>query len=83
MSNIPEQDNLVGSSAELGAAIRCRRKALGLRLTDAAGLCGVGVRFLSELENGKSSASLGKALQVLSGLGLQLHLRPRGLHDDG
>ena len=58
----------------LGKAIRWQRKLLGLTQQDAAGLCGVGERFLSELERGKESASLGKALQVTRRLGLRVIL---------
>lgn len=58
----------------LGKAIRQHRKSMGLTQQDAAGLCGVGERFLSELERGKESASLGKALQVIKRLGLRLIL---------
>ena len=47
---------------------------MGLTQLDAAGLCGVGERFLSELERGKQSAELGKVLQVLRRLGLRLAL---------
>jgi y4mF family transcriptional regulator len=56
----------------LGKVIRRHRKSIGLTQQDAAGLCGVGERFLSELERGKESASLGKALQVIKRLGLRV-----------
>ena len=59
----------IENTLELGQLIRRRRKTMGLTQLDAAGLCGVGERFLSELERGKPSASLGKALQVLRRLG--------------
>jgi y4mF family transcriptional regulator len=58
----------------LGKAIRRHRKFMGLTQQDAAGLCGVGERFLSELERGKESASLGKALQVIKRLGMRVIL---------
>ncbi len=58
----------------LGKAIRRHRKFMGLTQRDAAGLCGVGERFLSELERGKESASLGKALQVIKRLGLRMNI---------
>jgi len=58
----------------LGEAIRRHRKFIGLTQKDAAGLCGVGERYLSELERGKESASIGKALQVIKRLGLRLML---------
>ena len=61
----------------LGKAIRRHRKSIGLTQQVAAGLCGVGERFLSELERGKESASLGKALQVIRRLGLRVILTDR------
>ena len=62
----------INDTSAMGKAIRQRRKSVGLTQYDAAGLCGVGERFLSELERGKESASLGKALQVIKRLGLRL-----------
>ncbi len=64
----------VTDAIALGRAIRRHRKLLGLTQRDAAGLCGVGERFLSELERGKASASLGKVVQVIKRLGLRLLL---------
>ena len=66
------------TAEDLGQAIRARRKGDGLTLGEAAGLTNVGVRFLSELENGKPTVRLDKLLQVLAGLGLQLHLAQPG-----
>jgi HTH-type transcriptional regulator / antitoxin HipB len=65
-----------GSSA-LGEVVHARRKEQGVTLAEAAGLSGVGVRFLLELEHGKPTASLGKALQVLDRMGLELWIAPR------
>jgi transcriptional regulator with XRE-family HTH domain len=45
---------------------------------ELAALAGVGPRFLSEVENGKASAEIGKVLQVLHRLGLELSIQPRG-----
>lgn len=56
----------------LGARIRSRRKESGLRIDDAAALCGVSVDLLSRLENGKSGVSTERLLAVLEGLGLAL-----------
>ena len=64
----------IRSTTELGVAIRKRRKSLRLTQVQAAGLCGVGDRFLRELERGKATAELAKVLQVLRGLGLGLDL---------
>lgn len=71
------------SSAEVGRIVRARRKEEGLTQVEAASLCGVGTRFLSDLENGKATVELGKTLQVLAGLGLSLHVLPRGWQQDG
>jgi transcriptional regulator with XRE-family HTH domain len=60
------------SLQELGRLIRQKRRASGLRIDDAAALCGVSVDLLSRLENGKSGVSTDRVLRVLDGLGLTL-----------
>lgn len=69
----------IRTTADIGAWVRWRRKASGKTLAEAAALVGVGVRFLHELEHGKETASLGKALLVLQRMGLvvEIHERPR------
>lgn len=62
----------IRSTKDLGAAVRAARKAMDLPQAQAALLCGVGIRFLSELENGKETARLGEVLKVVAGLGLAL-----------
>ena len=64
----------INTAADLGKAIRNQRKADGLTLAETAGLTNVGIRFLSELENGKPTVRLDKVLRVVNALGLQLHL---------
>jgi HTH-type transcriptional regulator/antitoxin HipB len=59
--------------SDIGVAIRKKRKDDGLTLADAAALCGVGYRFMSDLENGKSTVQLGKVLQVLNALGVDIY----------
>jgi transcriptional regulator with XRE-family HTH domain len=68
----------VNSPADIGIMVRRKRKADGLTLADAAAMCNVGYRFLSDLENGKPTSQIGKILQVLSGLGLEITIQPRG-----
>ena len=65
----------VTDTRTLGMLIRQQRKSMGLTQRDAAGLCGVGERFLSEIERGKESASLGKTLQVIKRLGLKIQIK--------
>ena len=68
----------VREPAGLGVVVRAQRKKSGTTLKQAAGLSGVGVRFLLELEHGKKSASLGKALQVAERMGLEIWVVARG-----
>lgn len=67
----------IRTSTQLGQAVRERRKQLGLKQMDAAGLVGVGVRFFSELEKGKPTLEINKVIQVLHGLGLSLVLNKK------
>ncbi len=57
----------------LGQMVRDTRKEQGLSQDDLAGLSGTGRRFVSELENGKDTAHLGKTLTVLAALGLGIY----------
>lgn len=65
------------SLEHLGQLIRATRKAQGLRLADAAGLCGVSMRFLSELENGRDTCSMRRVMQVCQTLGIDLYAQRR------
>ena len=62
---------------QLGLKVREKRKADGLTQQDLAAIANVGVRFVSELENGKPSVQLDSVLAVLQALGLQLMLLNR------
>jgi HTH-type transcriptional regulator / antitoxin HipB len=64
---------------ELGRAIKKERKAMDLTQADLALTSGTGMRFISDLENGKPTCQIGKTLTVLKTLGLRLTLSsPRG-----
>jgi y4mF family transcriptional regulator len=65
---------IIKDTKNLGKAIRHHRKSIGLSQINTAGLCGVGERFLSELERGKPTVELGKVFQVLNRLGLRIVL---------
>ena len=71
-------DQLLFQASDLGARIRDRRKTLGYTQAKLAALCGTGVRFISDLENGKETIELGKALVVASALGIDIIARVRG-----
>jgi len=68
----------INNAKEIGQILRQRRKEAGLTLKDAAGMAGVGVRFLSELERGKPTLQIGLAIEVLQLFGLELYVRVRG-----
>ena len=67
----------VRSSTDLGKIVRTERRRQGMTQAELAGLADVGVTFLSQLENGKGSAELGKVLQVLTMLGIDVLVEPR------
>ena len=68
----------ISTAEDIGLCVRAQRKAQGATQAEFASLCGVGIRFISELENGKPTMELGKVLQVLKCLGLEVSVRPRG-----
>ncbi|WP_380872329.1 putative HTH-type transcriptional regulator y4mF [Sphingomonas sp. DBB INV C78] len=58
----------------IGGIVRKERKAQGLRQEELAAATGVGVRFIVDLESGKPTLQLGKALQVLATLGCEISI---------
>jgi HTH-type transcriptional regulator / antitoxin HipB len=67
----------IDTSQSLGATIRRRRVELGLSQSALADVARTTLRFVSELENGKSSAQLDGVLRVLAALGIELVARQR------
>ena len=63
---------------ELGMTIRKRRRELGYTQAFLASYAGVSTSFLSELENGKDTIQVGKMIEVLSLLGMDICLSRRG-----
>jgi len=59
-------------AARFGALVRERRKALGMTQDDLALASGVGRRLIIDLEAGKPSLQLGKALVVAGAVGLRV-----------
>ncbi len=62
---------------ELGKIVRDRRKSLRMKQADLALVSGTGIRFISDLENGKETCVLGKTFKVLENLGIDPVLQPR------
>lgn len=69
--------NEIESTKDLGLIVRKTRKDAKLTQAKTAGMCNVGTRFLSDLENGKPTVELSKVLQVLRGFGLTVTVTRR------
>lgn len=61
---------------QIGRTIRETRKKLGVTQKDLALTSGTGLRFVIDLERGKETCEIGKALSVLQTLGIRLTLTP-------
>ena len=64
------------TSQQIGQLIRDTRKKLGVTQKDLALTSGTGLRFVIDLERGKETCEIGKALRVLQTLGIKLTLTP-------
>ena len=58
------------STAEIGKLVQTERKRQGVTQLQLAGMAGTGIRFISDLENGKGTIQVQKLLKVLHTLGL-------------
>jgi len=81
--NLPSGKNFalpisVSTVAELGAVVQKVRKEQGMTQVDVAGLGGMGNRFIVELEKGKETVQMQKAMEVLALLGLEMVIRKKG-----
>ena len=68
---------MVNDAISFGQALRKRRKELGYTQAFLSEFSGFSVSFISDLENGKSTAELGRAIHLANLLGLDLELKPR------
>ncbi len=68
----------VSDPLELGSVIREERKRQGLTQTELADVSGVGLTFVSQLENGEVTAEIGKVMGVVTMLGMDLFVQRRG-----
>jgi DNA-binding XRE family transcriptional regulator len=59
-------------AAEFGLMVRTKRRAMKMKQDELALVSGVGVRFIHDLEAGKPSCQLGKALAVGRVLGISI-----------
>ena len=69
------QRNAIRTCEAMGKRIRDLRRAQGVTQAQLAGLSNTGVRFISDLENGKETCQLGKILHVLVTLGVDVFIQ--------
>lgn len=62
----------IEDTKQLGQLVRAERNRLKVTQRDLAMTSGTGLRFIGELEKGKATCHLGKALHVLRQLGLRV-----------
>jgi y4mF family transcriptional regulator len=64
--------NMIATAQEFGHQVAAARRALGLTQRDLALAIGTGERFVVDLEGGKPTAQLGKALAAAKAVGIRL-----------
>ena len=70
MSNVETMQ--IHKMIDIGQTIRARRKEIGMCQKGLSRKAGVGVRFISELENGKVTARFDKVMDVLVALDISI-----------
>lgn len=68
----------ISDSSDFGKALRDRRKSLGYTQQYISDYTGFSVSFISDLERGKETAEIGKALFLANLLGLDVITEERG-----
>ena len=61
---------------DIGKIVKKTREYQGVTQEKLAFICGTGVRFIADLEKGKSTCQVGKVLNVLNSLKIHVDLRP-------
>ena len=62
------------SARQVGQTVKAARNALGATQRQLALAAGTGLRFIIDLERGKSTCELGKSLDVLAAVGVRVTL---------
>lgn len=73
---------LITTPRDLGAAIKERRKQLGLGQAELAARAGVSRQWLIQVEGGKPGVAVGLVLRLLNTLGMRFTLDGRGQPTD-
>lgn len=68
----------ITDAKSFGKALRDRRKVLGYTQQYISDFTGFSISFISDLERGKETAELGKAIYLANMLGLDVNITTRG-----
>lgn len=69
---------IIKNAEDFGKSLKMRRKELGYTQRYISEYTGFSISFISDLENGKSTAELGKAIYLANMLGLDIGVNARG-----
>jgi transcriptional regulator with XRE-family HTH domain len=70
-------ETVVHNPSELGRLASQTRTKLGLRQSDLHAYTKLATRFIGEVEHGKETAQIGKVMEMLESMGLELVVRPK------
>ena len=68
----------VNDSNTFGEDIKAKRKKLGYTQKQICEFSGISASYISDLENGKATVELGKAIYLANLLGIDVELNERG-----
>ena len=69
---------IINNATDFGETLRKQRKAKGYTQKYISEFTGFSISFISDLENGKSTIELGKAIYLANMLGLDIEINARG-----
>jgi predicted transcriptional regulator len=64
--------------SDMGKLVRQHRKSQKVRIEDLSDMAMMSARLIGEFERGKETCQIGKVLQILKFLGLEIRIVPRG-----
>ena len=67
----------INNTSEFGKVLKKRRKELKYTQRDISEFTGFSISYLSDLENGKQTTELGKAIYIANLLGIDIILQER------
>lgn len=68
----------IESVSEMGVLVRQHRKSQKVRIEDLSDMAMISARLIGEFERGKETCQIGKVMQILKFLGLEIRIVPRG-----